>query len=172
MKRLIALMLVSVMIVMCAPFALAEDAPIEIKWSFGLGGKLGELMLSLVDDYNNSQNKVHVTAQQYGSYGQSIQAFHADLAAGTPPECLLFQMWYMAEFEDYFTALNDRYENDADFNAGDILKGCLDCGDGVVKSNHEFFPPLRILWTVRISYSKSRAPVFSGQESEPGSEPS
>ena len=78
MKRLIALMLVSVMIVMCAPFALADDGPIEIKWSFGLGGKLGELMLSLVDEYNNSQNKVHVTAQQYGSYGQSIQAFHAD----------------------------------------------------------------------------------------------
>ena len=64
MKRLIALLLASIMVLACMPLALAESGPVEIKWSFGLGGSLGELMLSLVDDYNASQDKVHVTPQQ------------------------------------------------------------------------------------------------------------
>ena len=161
MKRLIALLLASIMVLACMPLALAESGPVEIKWSFGLGGSLGELMLSLVDDYNASQDKVHVTPQQYGSYGASIQAFHADLAAGTPPECLLFQMWYMAEFENYFAALNDRYANDADFHAEDILKGCLDCMYG---TDGETIYGVPIYATTQVMYYRKDA--FEGRDIE------
>lgn len=160
MKKLIALLLAAIMLAACAPLALADE-PVEIKWAFGLGGKLGELMLSIVDDYNASQDKVHVTAQQYGSYGASIQAFQADLSAQIPPDCLLFQMWYMAQFENYFAPLNDRYANDADFNAADILGGCMECMYG---TDGETIYGVPIYATTQVMYYRKDA--FEGYDIE------
>ena len=122
-KLLCALLCLALMLGTVPVFA---EGPVEIEYWFGLGGKLGELFLRLIDEYNASQDKVHVTGIQSASYEVNMQNYMSALAAGTEPACMHSQLSRVPKFQDYLEPLNERYENDKDFKAEDLLAGCLD----------------------------------------------
>ena len=126
MKKLITVLLVLALALGMLPAALA-DGPVEVEYLFGLGGNLGNLFLSLIDEYNNSQSAVKVIPIQVPDYSTALQQYQAGLAAGNPPAMWHAQMARMMKVQDYLEPLNDRYENDAEFNKDDILAGCLSC---------------------------------------------
>ena len=47
--------------ILLGAFSAFAEGPVEIEYWFGLGGKLGDLFISLIDEYNASQDKVRVT---------------------------------------------------------------------------------------------------------------
>ena len=126
MKKLITVLLVLALALGMLPAASA-DGPVEVEYLFGLGGNLGNLFLSLIDEYNNSQSAVKVIPIQVPDYSTALQQYQAGLAAGNPPAMWHAQMARMMKVQDYLEPLNDRYENDAEFNKDDILAGCLSC---------------------------------------------
>lgn len=125
MKKALCCIVAVILLIGCMP-AMA-DGPIEVEYLFGLGGNLGNLFLSLIDEYNSSQDAVRVIPIQTPDYSTALQQYQAGLAAGNPPAMWHTQMSRMMKVQQYLEPLNDRYANDAEFNADDILAGCLSC---------------------------------------------
>ena len=124
-KRLFSFLLALTMLLSAVP-AFAED-PVNIEYWFGIGGKQGDMILSLIDQYNASQDKVHVTGIQFADYGTANDNYRSALVAGTEPACFHTGIQFIPALVDYLEPLNDRYANDPDFHAEDLLEGCLDC---------------------------------------------
>ena len=72
--------------ILLGAFSAFAEGPVEIEYWFGLGGKLGDLFISLIDEYNASQDKVRVTGVQYADYFTLRQSYQAALASGTEPD--------------------------------------------------------------------------------------
>ena len=125
MKKVCCVLLCLTMLL--GAFSAFAEGPVEIEYWFGLGGKLGDLFISLIDEYNASQDKVRVTGVQYADYFTLRQSYQAALASGTEPACMHTQIGNIPGIESYLEPLNDRYENDADFHAEDLLAGCISC---------------------------------------------
>lgn len=58
---------------------------IKLEFYYGLGGKLGETMQKIVQDFNSSNEKYEVVPIVQGDYSETLQALQASLAAGKPP---------------------------------------------------------------------------------------
>ncbi|MDO5713493.1 MAG: ABC transporter substrate-binding protein [Tissierellia bacterium] len=58
---------------------------IEIEYWYGLGSIAGQTMEEFIEDFNNSQDKVHVTGVQQASYDETFQKVQAAIAANKPP---------------------------------------------------------------------------------------
>lgn len=86
MKKVCCVLLCLTMLL--GAFSAFAEGPVEIEYWFGLGGKLGDLFISLIDEYNASQDKVRVTGVQYADYFTLRQSYQAALASGTEPACM------------------------------------------------------------------------------------
>lgn len=62
---------------------------VEIEFWYGLGGKLGDTMKSMINDFNASQTKVKVKGVAQGSYDETYQAIQAAIASNSAPACFL-----------------------------------------------------------------------------------
>lgn len=58
---------------------------VELEYWYGLGGKLGETMKSLIDGFNSSQTAYKVNGVAQGSYDETYQALQAAIASGSAP---------------------------------------------------------------------------------------
>ncbi|WP_274361726.1 ABC transporter substrate-binding protein [Paenibacillus thermotolerans] len=59
--------------------------PVEIEFWYGLGGKLGDNMKTLIDKFNQSQNEVIVKPIVQGNYSETAQKLQAAIAAKKVP---------------------------------------------------------------------------------------
>lgn len=69
----------------------SNGKPVEIEYWYGLGGKLGDNMKALIDKFNQSQSKVHVTGVAQASYDDTFQALQAGIAAKKAPAVALVE---------------------------------------------------------------------------------
>ncbi len=83
MKKLLALALALIMVLSLGS-ALADDKTTVTFW-YSLSGTNAEAIRTIVDLYNESQDKVFVDAQYQGEYDDAINKFGAAFASGEKP---------------------------------------------------------------------------------------
>lgn len=66
----------------------SDGSAVEINFWHSMGGKNGEVLAQIVDSYNASQSKVHVTATYQGDYYTSIANAQTAIAAGNGPDLI------------------------------------------------------------------------------------
>lgn len=96
MKRMLTLVLALMMLVSAMPAAMAQtsapaDGRREITFWHCFGGKIGEAVQMVIDDYNASQDEVLVTGIFQGAYDDCLTKLKAALPAGNGPD--IFQMF-------------------------------------------------------------------------------
>lgn len=105
-----------------------------VFWS-AMSGLLGEAQQKIIDDYNASQNKVHVTAVFQGSYYDMIAKITAAVAGGETPHLAQIEMASIKMLADYgtltdMTQLARRAELDTGAFYPGLMSSC-DWGEGL-----------------------------------------
>lgn len=110
---------------------------VEIEFWHGLGGKLGETMQSIMDDFNQSQSEVVVKAVIQGNYDETKQKLQAAIAAGDPPAAALVEDRDWAR-KGYFADLDGLIAGQADFDPSDFVSSFYE--PGKVDGKQYFLP--------------------------------
>lgn len=102
----------------------SKAAPVEIEFWHALGGTLGDTLLSIIDEYNGSQDEYVIKPVTVGSYTEIDQKLQAAFAAGTTPALVaggshdtFYKKGLVETFEDYMPA---------DYDKSDIVGGFMD----------------------------------------------
>lgn len=77
----------------------AQDK-IEIKYWYAFGGNIEKTNLALVEEFNNSQDEIHVTAEYQGSYEDLHAKTQAAFVAGNGPNVTLNEIASMGIFAE------------------------------------------------------------------------
>ncbi|MDR1899067.1 MAG: extracellular solute-binding protein [Treponema sp.] len=100
---------------------------VEIEFWYGLGGKLGETMESMIARFNESQEEVRVTGVQQSSYTETERQLQAAAAAGQVPAAALLNTATMNNFS--LRGITEPLDSYAaaypDFNRDDIVPSFL-----------------------------------------------
>ncbi|MFB5676381.1 ABC transporter substrate-binding protein [Paenibacillus terreus] len=115
----------------------ADGKPVEIEFWYGLGGKLGDEMKSLIDEFNASQNEVIVKPVVQGNYDETKQKLQAAIASGKVPAAALASDVVWAK-NGYFASLDDFIAADNAFKADDFIPAFLN--QGKVDGKQYFLP--------------------------------
>ncbi|RXZ83543.1 ABC transporter substrate-binding protein [Paenibacillaceae bacterium] len=110
---------------------------VEIEFWHGLGGKLGETMQVIIDDFNNSQDEVIVKPVIQGNYEETKQKLQAAIAAGDPPAAVVAEDRDWAK-KGYFKAMDEYIAAQPDFEPDDFVESFLI--QGKVDDKQYFLP--------------------------------
>jgi multiple sugar transport system substrate-binding protein len=130
MKKQIQFIL-AVMLVMdlvsCGGKAPDSSGPVKIDFWYGLGGKLGETVESIITDFNESQNEVFVTGVRQSSYQETERQLQAAVAANKVPAAAVVRVYVLNPFaRRNILAPLDAYINaDGGFNKNDFIPSFL-----------------------------------------------
>ena len=83
-KSFVVVLLALSMIFSIIACAAAEDVTEIVLWT-ALSGSKGQAIQQVVDNFNNSQDKIHVTAEYQGNYYEIAAKLQAGLASGDTP---------------------------------------------------------------------------------------
>lgn len=121
----------------------SSDGKIEITYWYPFGNKIGENNEKLVEEFNKSQDKIHVTAEFQGNYADLHSKTQAAFAAGNAPDVTLNEIASMQIFaESGLTEnLTPFIESDPDVNFDDFVEGLL--GNSYINGNVHGLPYLR-----------------------------
>jgi multiple sugar transport system substrate-binding protein len=72
--------------------------PVRIDFWYGLGGKLGETMESIIAAFNESQDEVFVTGVQQSSYQETERQLQAAVAANKVPAAAIVRVYVLNAF--------------------------------------------------------------------------
>ncbi|MFC4597675.1 ABC transporter substrate-binding protein [Cohnella hongkongensis] len=97
---------------------------VEIEFWHGLGGKLGETMQSMIDEFNQSQDEVIVKPVIQGNYDETKQKLQAAIAANNPPAVALVEDREWAA-KGYFKAMDEYIASLPDFQPDDFVQSFL-----------------------------------------------
>jgi sn-glycerol 3-phosphate transport system substrate-binding protein len=78
---------IALIAVILFPFTVAAE-PITINWWHAHGGRLGEKVAAIADDFNNSQSEYKVVATYKGNYADTMTAGIAAFRSKNPPHIL------------------------------------------------------------------------------------
>lgn len=128
-----------------------SSAPVEIEFWYGLGGKLGENMQTLITRFNESQSEVIVKPVVQGDYDETSQKLQAAIATNTAPAAVLASNVEWAR-SGYFASLDGFIAADDSFNKDDVIQTFLEQGqvDGV-----QYFLPM--YGTTQVMYYRKDA---------------
>ena len=105
---------------------------VEIEFWYGLGGKLGETMESIISDFNESQSEVKVIGVQQSDYAETKRLVQSAIASGKVPATALFTNQYLQQFAEKGTLeyLDSFIEQDPEFHKEDLVESLMDyCQD-------------------------------------------
>lgn len=125
--------------------------PIEIEFWYGLGGKLGENMQTLITKFNESQSEVIVKPVVQGDYSETVQKLQAAIATNTAPAAVLASNVDWAK-KGYFASLDELIAGDPDFNTEDVIQTFLE--QGQVDGKQYFLP---MYGTTQVMYYRKDA---------------
>lgn len=108
-----------------APAASGERVP--VRFWYGLGGQLGEVIEEQIAKFNASQDEVEVQGVFQQSYNGVQEKFQAALVSGDVPEIVQIEIHATPKFASAgaLTPLESFYENDPDFNVDDLIPATL-----------------------------------------------
>lgn len=110
----------------------SDSTVVEIEFWYGLGGKLGSTMESIIDDFNASQNEVKVTGVQQSDYAETKRLVQSAIASGKVPATALFTNQYLQQFAEKGTLeyLDSFIEKDPQFHKETLVESLMDyCRD-------------------------------------------
>lgn len=90
-----------------APAAEPAGDKVEIEFWYGLGSVAGETMEGLIKEFNESQDKIHLTGVQQPSYDDTFQKVQAAIAANQPPACFISDNMQELARRDILEPLDD-----------------------------------------------------------------
>jgi multiple sugar transport system substrate-binding protein len=82
----------------CGGKAPDPSGPVRIDFWYGLGGKLGETVESIITAFNESQNRVFVTGVQQSSYQETERLLQAAVAANKVPAAAVIRVYVLNTF--------------------------------------------------------------------------
>lgn len=129
----------------------ASAEPVTIEFWYGLGGKLGENMQTLIDKFNSSQQEVIVKPVVQADYSETERKLQAAIASGNVPGAVLSSNVDWAR-KGYYAPLDELIAATADFNSEDVVQTFLEQGkvDG-----KQFFLPM--YGTTQVMYYRKDA---------------
>lgn len=139
-----------------ADAAPASSAPVTIEFWYGLGGKLGENMESLIQKFNASQQEVIVKGIVQADYTETEQKLQAAIATGQVPAAVLSSNIDWAR-KGYFAAMDELIAGQPDFNQADFVQTFL--SQGQVDGKQYFLP---MYGTTQVMYYRKDAFEKSG----------
>ncbi|MBW4082764.1 ABC transporter substrate-binding protein [Paenibacillus sp. S150] len=134
----------------------AQSAPVTIEFWYGLGGKLGENMESLIQKFNASQQEVIVKGIVQADYTETEQKLQAAIATGQVPAAVLSSNVDWAR-KGYFASMDELIAQLPDFNKEDFVQTFL--SQGQVDGKQYFLP---MYGTTQIMYYRKDAFEKSG----------
>lgn len=129
----------------------APAEPVTIEFWYGLGGKLGENMQTLIDKFNSSQQEVIVKPVVQADYSETERKLQAAIASGNVPGAILSSNADWAR-KGYYAPIDELIAATADFNPEDVVPTFLEQGkvDG-----KQFFLPM--YGTTQVMYYRKDA---------------
>jgi multiple sugar transport system substrate-binding protein len=105
----------------------APAGPVQIDFWYGLGGKLGQDMETIIKDFNDSQTGVVVTGVQQARYEETEQQVLTAVAAGSVPACALVRSQVLSNYAQKNVAadLDPYIAADKNFNKSDLIPAFL-----------------------------------------------
>jgi len=137
-----------------------DAAPVTIEFWYGLGGKLGENMQTLIDKFNASQNEVVVKPIVQASYPETEKKLQAAIAAGEVPAAVLSSNHDWAS-KGYYAELDAFIANDPTFHKEDVVDTFLEQGQ---LGGKQYFLPL--YGTTQVMYYRKDALEKHGYKPE------
>ncbi|MBP1992929.1 ABC transporter substrate-binding protein [Paenibacillus eucommiae] len=95
---------------------------VKLEFYYGLGGKLGDTMSKIIQDFNSSSTKYEVVPVIQGNYSETLQKLQASLAANKPPALAIngYPEFTKLAKNEVLLPL-DAYINQPEYNKDDIL---------------------------------------------------
>lgn len=105
----------------------SSDGRTVVRFWYGLGGQIGEVIQEQIAKYNASQDKVYVEGVFQQSYNGVQEKFQAALVSGDVPEVVQIEIHATPKFASSgaLTPLEPFFENDPDFNFDDMVPAGL-----------------------------------------------
>ncbi len=99
----------------------------KVRFWYGLGGQLGEVIEGQIAKFNQSQDRVEVEGVFQQSYNGVQEKFQAALVGGDVPEIVQMEIHATPQFASSgaLTPLEQFYENDPEFNFDDLVPATL-----------------------------------------------
>lgn len=121
----------------------ASDGKVELTYWYAWGDKIGENNENLVKQFNESQDKIHVTAEFQGTYDELHAKTQAAFAAGNAPEVTQNEIASIGVFakSGMTQDLTSFVENDEEINMDDFNPGLM--GNSYVDDKLYGLPYLR-----------------------------
>ncbi|WP_042166068.1 ABC transporter substrate-binding protein [Paenibacillus gorillae] len=129
----------------------AATEPVTIEFWYGLGGKLGENMQTLINNFNASQSEVIVKPVVQADYSETEKKLQAAIAGGKVPAAVLSSNVDWAR-KGYYATLDELIAGQADFNAADVIPTFLE--QGKVDGKQYFLP---MYGTTQVMYYRKDA---------------
>ncbi|MDR0388023.1 MAG: ABC transporter substrate-binding protein [Treponema sp.] len=111
----------------CGGKTSAPSGPVRIDFWYGLGGKLGETVESIIAAFNESQDEVFVTGVQQSSYQETERQLQAAVAANKVPAAAIMRVYGLNTFarRGIIAPLDSYIDAVPDFNKDDFIPSFL-----------------------------------------------
>lgn len=105
-----------------------QDGKIVVEYWYGLGGKLGENMESIISDFNKSQDKYIVKGVAQEDYDTTFKNLQAAIAGNKTPALVLLESdkVKILSDKDLLSDLSKCTTNDSDYNDENYLESFMD----------------------------------------------
>lgn len=106
------------------------DGKVVIEYWYGLGGKLGDNMEKIIDEFNASQDKYEVKGVAQEDYKATFKNLQAAISAKKTPALALLEADKVKALSDKktLTDLNKYMDNDSDYKESDYLESFVSLG--------------------------------------------
>ncbi|GAA0137780.1 hypothetical protein YSY43_46210 [Paenibacillus sp. YSY-4.3] len=138
----------------------AAKEPVTIEFWYGLGGKLGEQMKALIEEFNASQQEVIVKGIVQADYSETEKKLQAAIASGDVPAAVLAANVDWAR-KGYFAEMDEMIAQSPDFNKEDFVQTFL--SQGQVDGKQYFLP---MYGTTQVMYYRKDKFEQAGIKSE------
>jgi sn-glycerol 3-phosphate transport system substrate-binding protein len=100
---------------------------VKVRFWYGLGGQLGEVIVGQVNKFNASQNAIEVEAVLQQSYNGVQEKFLATLVGGDVPELIQMEIHATPQFASAgaLAPMEPFYRDDPSFNFDDLVPATL-----------------------------------------------
>lgn len=123
MKKIVYLWFLVILILSaCQPKTASRGDVTEVVFWHAMGGPLGDALQYLVDDYNVSQNEIHVTSINMGNYTALSQKLMASIQTGNQPDIAQsYEAWTANLIDgDVLVSISGMIADDPDFGEEDL----------------------------------------------------
>lgn len=129
-KRLIAIALATIVgvtsLVGCSK-KVDPNAPTKITFWHSMGGKGGEAITALVEEFNNSQDKIYVSAEYQGTYNDSVNKLKSSMIGNAGPDVMqLFDIGTKWMIDSEYALVMQDLIDKANFDTSQLEENILD----------------------------------------------